>query len=331
MDSTAESSSARAATREPPRVHPPEPVRVAPLPPRAWVTDVLLVIMATLWGVNFVVVKYGTDIITPIAFNGARMLLASVVLVAITARGGVWPRRRDLLLLLALGLIGNGLYQWLFVEGVARVRAGSASILLAGVPAMIAILGRIRGTEHVGARGVGGIALSIVGIGLIVYGGQRSPSDGSTFTGALLVLGAAMCWAAYTVMLKPLTHRVNGLNLHALTMWSGTALLVGASLPAMWAVPWNGVPALGWLAIAYSGLGALVLAYIFWYRGVRILGPTRAAMYANVQPAIALVVAWLLLNEVPTPWQITGAALILSGIVLVRGGPAVLLAPDAKS
>ncbi len=303
----------------------------AAAPPRAWVTDALLVLMATLWGVNFVVVKYGTGIVTPIAFNGARMLLASVVLIAITARGGRWPGRRDLLLLLALGLLGNGMYQWLFVEGVARVRAGSASILLAGVPAMIAILGRIRGTERVGVRGGGGIALSMLGIALIVYGGQRSPSDGSTLFGSLLVLGAAVCWAVYTVLLKPLTHRVDGLNLHALTMWSGTALLVGAALPAMWRVPWDGVPGLGWLAIAYSGLGALVLAYIFWYRGVRILGPTRTAMYANVQPAIALLVAWILLGEVPTLWQVVGATLILAGIVLVRGGPAVLLAGDAAS
>ena len=68
----------------------------------------------------------------------------------------------------------------------------------------------------------------------------------------------------------------------------------------------------------YSGLGALVLAYLFWYRGVRQLGPTRTAMYGNLQPVIALGVAWLSLGEVPTIFQAAGAVLILGGLVLTR-------------
>lgn len=287
-----------------------------------WLTDALLVTMALIWGVNFAVVKYATTAFTPIAFNGARMLLASVVLaVIVVGMRGPWPSRRDTLALLALGLLGNGLYQWFFVEGIARIRAGSASLVLAAVPAIIALIGRVRGTDRVGVSGAAGIALSMAGVALIVYGGQRTAGDASTLLGALLVLGGAVCWAVYTVLLKPFTHRVNGLRLHALTMWSGTLLLGIVAFPALADTPFGHVPALGWGAVLYSGLGALVLAYVFWYRGVRVIGPTRTAMYSNVQPIIALLVAWPLLNEVPTVWQLTGAALILAGLVLVRRAP----------
>ena len=74
----------------------------------------------------------------------------------------------------------------------------------------------------------------------------------------------------------------------------------------------------GWGAIAYSGLLALVVAYLFWYRGVRTLGPTRTATYANLQPVIALLVAWLWLAEVPTAAQLVGVVVILGGVLLTR-------------
>jgi drug/metabolite transporter (DMT)-like permease len=60
------------------------------------------------------------------------------------------------------------------------------------------------------------------------------------------------------------------------------------------------------------------LAYIFWYRGMRVLGPTRTAMYANLQPAIAILVAWVFLREMPTIWQGIGTVTIMSGLFLTR-------------
>jgi drug/metabolite transporter (DMT)-like permease len=62
----------------------------------------------------------------------------------------------------------------------------------------------------------------------------------------------------------------------------------------------------------------MVIAYFFWYYGVRVLGPTRTALYGNLQPLIALLAAWLTLHEVPTAWQAVGAATIISGVVLTR-------------
>ena len=70
--------------------------------------------------------------------------------------------------------------------------------------------------------------------------------------------------------------------------------------------------------MSYSGLGALVIAYLFWYRGMKVLGPTRTAMYSNLQPIFALLVAWLTLGEVPTIWQGVGTACITSGLLMTR-------------
>src|SRR5690349_9374561 len=86
-------------------------------------TDLLLLLMAVIWGVNFSVVKYGTQVMTPMAFTGLRVMIAALVLFTFAiARGKKLPNRREILSLMALGLIGNGLYQILFVEGISRTR-----------------------------------------------------------------------------------------------------------------------------------------------------------------------------------------------------------------
>jgi drug/metabolite transporter (DMT)-like permease len=62
----------------------------------------------------------------------------------------------------------------------------------------------------------------------------------------------------------------------------------------------------------------MVIAYLLWYHGVRHIGPTRTALYGQLQPVIAVLFAWAVLGEVPTVWQGLGAALVLAGLVLAR-------------
>jgi drug/metabolite transporter (DMT)-like permease len=142
----------------------------------------------------------------------------------------------------------------------------------------------------------------------------------------------------YTVLLQPYTARVDALQLSAITLAGGCAPLLlagardvarttwppsplayasaaadagtGAAVLAFFANPWG--------AVAYSGLLAIVAAYVLFYRGVRILGPTRTAVYSNLQPAVALLVAWATLGELPSTAQALGALAILIGIVLTR-------------
>src|SRR3982074_1778177 len=100
----------------------PSAIRVDPAAhPAFGLTDVLLFTMAVIWGANFVVVKYATHIFDPVAFTGLRVgVAAALLLVAVLVRGGITAPRRDIIRLLLLGVLGNGLYQLFFVLGVAR-------------------------------------------------------------------------------------------------------------------------------------------------------------------------------------------------------------------
>ena len=275
--------------------------------------------VAVIWGANFTVVKFGTRVLAPLAFNGVRVALAALALAAVAlVRRGRWPSRRELAVLLALGAIGNGLYQVLFVEGVARTRASDAALVISAGPAFIAILGWLRGTERVSRRAWTGIALSIGGVALVVFGGSAAAAGQSTLLGNGLVLAGSLCWAVFTVLLKPYTHRFDGVQLSAATMAAGALTLLVVGWPSVVAADWGAARPSAWGAIVYSGLAGLVIAYLFWYRGVRVLGPTRTAMYVNLQPVFALLIAWPVLGEQPGLPQLCGAAGVTAGLLLAR-------------
>lgn len=283
-------------------------------------TELLLLLMALIWGVNYISVKYATEQMPPLAFNGMRITIAAIVLMLVSlVMGGAWPERRTTLALLFLGALGNGIYQLFFIEGIARTQAGAAALVLAASPAVIAIISRIRGVERVTGRRVIGIAASLVGMALVVFGTGRAAARGPiTLKGNLLVLAACVCWSLYTVLIKPYTERVQSVRLSSLTMAGGAIPLLVVTGPAIARTPWRALPVLAWSALLYSSIIALVVGYFFWYRGVKDIGPTRTALYSNLQPAVALVAAWPMLGEVPTPLQIVGAVAIMAGALLTR-------------
>jgi len=287
--------------------------------PGVWLTDIALVLMALIWGVNFSIVKFGTTLVAPLAYNGLRVMIAAVVLMTIVlAAKTPLPPRRVIVALLTLGVLGNGIYQFFFVQGIARTRASDAALVVAASPAFIAIIGRLRGVERASSRRVVGILLSIAGIALVVFATTRGDDGRSSLAGDMLVLAGSLSWATYTVLLKPYTEHVSGIQVSAFTMVGGAVPLFVVALPAIVHASWSTVPLLGWGALFYSAIFALVIAYLFWYRGVRVIGPTRTAMYSNVQPLIAVIFAWVVLNETPTIWQGIGMVFIMTGLVLTR-------------
>src|SRR5450759_1342791 len=282
-------------------------------------TDLLLLTMAVIWAINFVVVKYATHVFNPVAFTGLRVGTAAAFLVAFAfARGGFALSRHDVLRLLFLGVIGNGLYQLFFIHGLARTRAGNAALIVGAAPAFIALVARARGLERVKRMTLAGIALSVIGVGLVIAGSAASSNGQATILGSVLVFLGVLCWTVYTIVLQPYTKRIDVIQLSAVTMVGGAVPLLFASMPALVATDWASVGAGGWLALFYSSVISMGVAYFFWYRGLRVLGPTRSAVYTNLQPIVALLAAWAFLGEVPTIFQGLGAVTIIAGVFLTR-------------
>jgi drug/metabolite transporter (DMT)-like permease len=243
---------------------------------------------------------------------------ATFLLAAAFASGGINLPRRDVVALLLLGALGNGLYQLFFVLGVSRTRAGNASLIVGAAPAFIALIARARGMERVRRVTLVGIGLSVLGVALVIVGSANESSGDTTMLGALLVFLGVICWSVYTIGLQPYASRIDIIKLSAVTLVGGAIPLMFASAPALIATDWSAVGIGGWLAVFYSSVISMGVAYFFWYRGLRVLGPTRTAVYSNLQPIVALLVAWAFLSETPTIFQGVGAATIIAGVFLTR-------------
>jgi len=155
----------------------------------------------------------------------------------------------------------------------------------------------------------------------VVLGSGDGLSLGAeTLEGDLLMVGAAVLWATYTVGSAGLVRRYGSLRATAWTLWSGTPVLVLLGTPSLLRTRWESMSAWIWVGVAYAGVFSVGVAYLLWYRGVSRLGTSRTAVYSNLVPVTALLTAWAWLGEVPTTWQVTGAAIILVGIYLARRG-----------
>lgn len=293
----------------------------APVPGWGW-TETALSLMVFVWGVNFAVVKHALADIQPLAFNALRFVIASVLVLAVLrARGELsLPERRDLPRVVALGLLGNVIYQMCFILGLSRTGAGHAALILALTPIMTAFLSMLTGHEKPGPRTWGGASLSILGIAL-VSGASVSVSGTEALVGDAILVTACVAWAVYTVGARPIVRRYGSVRTTAWTLWTGALGLIVLGIPSLLRQEWGAVRAAAWGGLAFSATFAIALAYLIWYRGVERIGNTRTAIFSNLTPVVALFAGVVLLNEKPSSLALIGAALTLGGVMIVRTDP----------
>jgi len=282
-------------------------------------TEFLLMLMTLIWGINVIVAKAAFAIFTPFEFNALRFAIAGVLVVLIARRyGRVRPARADWPRLALLALLGITIYQVAFIEGLSLTKAGNASLIMGTGTIYTALFSHLRGHERVRGRDAAGILMSTFGLVSVVLGSGAEVGFGVGLKGDLLMLFATICWSVYTVGNKAMVDRYGSIAATAWTVAIGAVPLLLLGVPDLVRHDLTTVPPAGWGALAYSSVGALVIAFFIWYRGVEKIGSTRTAVYSNFQPVIVLLIAWPLLHETPTLWQIAGAGGIFSGIYLTR-------------
>jgi len=301
-------SQPQASPETAPRIRP----RVSP--------DLAILVLVIIWGVNFSVIKALLNQFNPLALNGVRFALGAAVLVPFALRSGQLKKftRRDWLAVAALGVVGNTMYQFFFITGINGTLAGNAALILAMTPVFVALLSAALGHERVQATGWAGVAISTLGIGLVVWGGAAVRFGSTTLRGDLTMLAAAVAWSVYTVGASPLVRRHGALSVTAATMWIGAIILFVVAIPSMAAQDWTRPTLMAWTGLVASGLLAVGLSYVLWYYAVEHLGNSRTAVFSNTVPIVALLFAWLALGETPVLLQVTGAVLILAGVTLTR-------------
>jgi drug/metabolite transporter (DMT)-like permease len=142
-------------------------------------------------------------------------------------------------------------------------------------------------------------------------------------------LGSAT-WAAYSVAIGPLMRRYSPFRLSAVFLLSVTVLLLVAGSRQLANQTFD-FGALVWIGFAFAVVGPLVITNLLWFTAIDRVGPSRASLFANLQPFLAALIALVLLSEPITAVQIVGGLAIACGIVLAsRRGPVPVPVPPAE-
>ncbi len=292
-------------------------------PSRLTTADALLLLTVFIWGSNFSAVKFGLSELPPLAFNAVRFFCGGIALgVVARAAGQRWHfERHHLPFLIGLGLLGNTVYQLLFIYGAATTTADNAALILATMPVWVVLGGSLTGLERVAPAGWLGVGLSVAGIVMIVLGADRAAGfhfGGASLAGDTLVLLGTLCWSVFTLMGRLAMRHYRPLAVTSFCALVGAVPLVLLGLPELVRLERGAVSPAAWATAVFSGIFAIGAGTLCWNVGVSRLGSARTSLYSNLVPLVALCVAWLALGETLTARQGWGALAAITGVVLAR-------------
>ena len=284
-------------------------------------TDASLVLVAVIWALNFSIVKISLNEIDPFSFNALRYILAAVLLIVAAKRKGfsLKVRKEHFWKLVGIGIIGNLVYQLLFIIGIDFTYSANAAVMLGTIPIWVALLSQLFTDEKITPSKAAGVALAFIGITLIILGGKNELSFASdSFKGDLITLLAAIAWGVYTILSKKYLKFYSSTQYSAFMSIVGSISLLLAGIPFLIDMDFSQVSFAGYGGVVYSGLFSVGLAYLIWNNGVHKIGAVKTAAYQNLVPVLGLIFGVVILKEQLTILQYIGSIFVIIGIIQTR-------------
>jgi len=281
---------------------------------RGWVQ---FAAVSLLWGVVYLLIKVAGEELSAAALTFARAILAAAVLVPLAARRGVLaPLRRRLPAIALLALLDVAAPFVLVAVAERAVPSSLAGMLIATVPLLVALLAlRFDHSERVDRRRFAGLLVGLVGVALLL--GVQVAGDARGLLGAALILVASLLYAIASLFYK---RAFAGEDALGVTAWVFVISAAVLALPALASAPTQ-VPGFGTLAAtAALGIACTAVVFVLWNRLIAEIGAARATVVTYVNPAVAVGLGVLLLDEPLSGGGIAGLLLILAGSWVSTGG-----------
>ena len=281
--------------------------------------DALLLLCVTLWGLNVPMTKLGLEHgFSPLSYAPPRFGLGAFGLLGfmLARRSSFELPRRDWGKVAFWGGVVIALNQTVYMESFRLASPATIALLFGTLPLFAAIYAQVLGLDRLTARRWTGAAISFGGVALVALG--ASASVGGSPGGIALALVAPASFAALSIGLGPLLQSHGAVKVTTLASLCAVLPLFVVGAPALANQDWGAIDWVGWTALVYSAFVGYTITNLFWFDGVRKVGPARAALYVNVQPFSGAVFSWIILGDRIGWAQWAGGVLIVGGILFSR-------------
>jgi drug/metabolite transporter (DMT)-like permease len=284
------------------------------------VSDVLLLTVAAIWGMNYIAMKFLLAVISPVNMILFRFLAGSMFLfLLLLFLEDVKISVKDFLYLSLVGVLGVGLFQFTFTYALKYTAAINVSIIMNTSPLFGAVLSVLFRIETFVAKRLLGMIIGFIGVYIIITKGTLYLQGGDTL-GNLLAVSSSLLWALSTILSKPLLTRHSPLKVAAYSTITGSIVLC-FFVPSHFSTrELAELSVFEWTILLYTVVFSMIVAILIWFRGVSRIGPSRAMLYQYSVPVFAVFFALLLLKEQLYLSQVIGAAIVFCGIMLARKG-----------
>ncbi|HXF86543.1 MAG TPA: DMT family transporter [Anaerolineales bacterium] len=276
----------------------------------------------SVWGASFIATKVALQDISPIAIVWLRFTMGVVILgvAVVLRRQFALPAKNEWGYFALLGFIGITFHQWLQSNGLQTSAAGTTAWIVATTPVFMALLGWFVLKETLEFTKIIGILLAFVGVGVVVAKGDFASLTIGKFgaPGDVLILISAVNWSVFSVLSR------RGLKSHPASRMMFYVMLFGWLFTSILFFMRTGVEEIrnlgtsGWWGMAFLGIFCSGLAYIAWYDALQALSTAQTGVFLYLEPLVAVVVAFFVLNEAITAASLIGGGIILLGVWLVN-------------
>jgi drug/metabolite transporter (DMT)-like permease len=290
---------------------------VSPAPPRPGLSAGTLaggLAAVCLWGLAPVATRAAVGQVAPLPLLVLRLTVAGAVLLPWALPAIRRMRRRALGRLAAAGALGLIGYNLPVTVGLQWLPAATSGLLLATEPVWVMVLSRVFLGERGGARAWLGSGIALGGVAVLAGPGALTGASGyGALAGAGLVLAGTLAFAAYTIVLRPLSQACGAVPATAASTVAG-AIPYLAFAGTLTTSRLAHLPAPVWGELAFLGIGSTVAGMLLWNHAVLAGGTARVSLLLYLEPTVSVVGALVFLGERLTPATIAGGLLILAGV-----------------